>query len=438
MQKQTSANFIIGLIGPYCSGVSTFAAYLRSHHNLIQVSLADIVKEKSKTMHKKDYRALALNGGYFHTTSKRQFLQTVGNSICYNGGKINSSCLAELAATKVDLKKGSYVITGFRRPAEVEYFRDNFPSQFFLLGVDSSFELRKKRYEIAYGKEKSGLDSFFFEDQRDRFEYTLLNYGQNVQKTFYFADYFVQNAQIKMKVSEKQTQNILSTNAELLSGETKGEIDRFLSIIKNMEIKQTPNEFGMSIAFLASLQAMCKKRYVGAALFRADENFLSTTNLISVGFNAPPQGLKECNPNCYRAEFRKQFPLVCNECKKPIESGICLYCGNINQSEVKHPRWLDECKAVHAEERAILQVTVQPTQIPKNSVLFVTTFPCNLCAKKIIETGISKLVYWEPYPMPSAKEWLKLAKVPIVSYQGVSPRSTARMFAGRHFEKIPT
>ena len=53
------------------------------------------------------------------------------------------------------------------------------------------------------------------------------------------------------------------------------------------------------------------------------------------------------------------------------------------QKAVKYPY------VVHAEPNAILNATV-PLD---NSTLYVTLFPCNECAKLIIQSGIKEVVY---------------------------------------------
>lgn len=55
---------------------------------------------------------------------------------------------------------------------------------------------------------------------------------------------------------------------------------------------------------------------------------------------------------------------------------------------------LDRCRAIHAEQRVILNM------IPfnkENSVIYVTHLPCGLCAAMIIAVGIREVVYSEPY-----------------------------------------
>jgi deoxycytidylate deaminase len=71
---------------------------------------------------------------------------------------------------------------------------------------------------------------------------------------------------------------------------------------------------------------------------------------------------------------------------------------------------LDLCRAVHAEERAILQAAKYGGMSLEGSALYTTTFPCKLCAKKILETGISTVIYVEPYPKSDSFKMLEEAE----------------------------
>ena len=50
--------------------------------------------------------------------------------------------------------------------------------------------------------------------------------------------------------------------------------------------------------------------------------------------------------------------------------------------------------------------------------MYVTTQPCVLCAKLIINAGIIKVVFKGDYPDPLAMELLQEAGVRVVKYEG--------------------
>jgi deoxycytidylate deaminase len=70
------------------------------------------------------------------------------------------------------------------------------------------------------------------------------------------------------------------------------------------------------------------------------------------------------------------------------------------ESEVKKSQIMNIIefgKPVHAEMSAILDAAYRGISL-KNTILYVTTFPCHECARHIIGVGIKKVVYIEPYP----------------------------------------
>ncbi|MHB8947378.1 MAG: deoxycytidylate deaminase [Bacillota bacterium] len=88
-------------------------------------------------------------------------------------------------------------------------------------------------------------------------------------------------------------------------------------------------------------------------------------------------------------------------------------------------------RALHAEENAILNAPSfvrspfdgklgTPAQDERVITLYVTTYPCNLCANKIVRSSIRRIVYLEPYPMPEAKDILQHANVDQVPFEGVT------------------
>ena len=54
------------------------------------------------------------------------------------------------------------------------------------------------------------------------------------------------------------------------------------------------------------------------------------------------------------------------------------------------------CRGVHAEQNAVAQAAYFGTSV-KGATLYTTTFPCSLCAKILINSGITEIVYDEGY-----------------------------------------
>ena len=106
-----------------------------------------------------------------------------------------------------------------------------------------------------------------------------------------------------------------------------------------------------------------KNRHVGAIIVK-DKHVLAT------GYNGAPAGVKSCEE---RGE--------CLRRKLDIQSGT--------RQEI--------CYAVHAEQNAIVQAAKFGINL-NGATLYCTHQPCVICAKMIINAGISRVVYKDGYP----------------------------------------
>ena len=64
---------------------------------------------------------------------------------------------------------------------------------------------------------------------------------------------------------------------------------------------------------------------------------------------------------------------------------------------------LEYGRSVHAEMNAITDAA-RGGHAVRNCLLFSNTFPCHNCAKHIVASGISEVIYIHPYPKSYAKE----------------------------------
>ena len=111
----------------------------------------------------------------------------------------------------------------------------------------------------------------------------------------------------------------------------------------------------------------CERRKVGALLVK-------DKMIISDGFNGTPQG----------------FENVCED-------------GNGNTKSY----------VLHAEANAITKVA-QTSNSSRNATLYVTTSPCIECAKLIIQSGITRVVFSEVYRLTDGIQLLKRAGIECV------------------------
>lgn len=106
----------------------------------------------------------------------------------------------------------------------------------------------------------------------------------------------------------------------------------------------------MGVALLSAMRSKDPATQVGACIVNDKKR------IVGIGYNGFPYGVEDDN-----------FPWDKND----------------SWLESKYPY------VVHAEPNAILNATVSL----ENSTLYVTLFPCNECAKLIIQSGIKEVVF---------------------------------------------
>jgi len=90
---------------------------------------------------------------------------------------------------------------------------------------------------------------------------------------------------------------------------------------------------------------------------------------------------------------------------------------------------LDLCRALHAEENAIINLAKNGRAVPLNQcTLYTTTYPCRLCAHKIVGLGIKKILYLEPYPDEEAKSVIRNAGISDEFFEGVTFKAYFRLY----------
>ncbi|MDD3921628.1 MAG: cytidine/deoxycytidylate deaminase family protein [Eubacteriales bacterium] len=107
--------------------------------------------------------------------------------------------------------------------------------------------------------------------------------------------------------------------------------------------------------------------------------------ILTTGYNGAPAGLTSCieRQECLRRKLN-------------IPSGT--------RQEL--------CYAIHAEQNAIIQAAKLGVSID-NATLYCTHQPCVICAKMIVNAGISRVVYGEGYPDEFALQIFQDAGVPL-------------------------
>ena len=117
------------------------------------------------------------------------------------------------------------------------------------------------------------------------------------------------------------------------------------------------DEYFLNIVEVVSSRTTCLRRRVGAILVKDG-------HIIATGYNGSPKGLKHCEEvGCIRQQLN-------------IPSG----------------ERYELCRAVHAEENAIVQAAYHGIST-KDSILYCNYLPCVHCFKLIINAGIKEIIF---------------------------------------------
>lgn len=135
------------------------------------------------------------------------------------------------------------------------------------------------------------------------------------------------------------------------------------------------DEYFMEMAILTARRSTCLRRQVGAVIVK-------DKHIIATGYNGAPAGLPHCDrTGCLRDQLG-------------VPSG--------ERHEI--------CRALHAEQNAIIQAAMMGNSI-EGATIYVTHQPCIICAKMIINARISAVVAKEGYPDELALNLLNEANI---------------------------
>lgn len=147
------------------------------------------------------------------------------------------------------------------------------------------------------------------------------------------------------------------------------------------------DEYFMTLADEVATRTTCLRRAVGAIIVKEKR-------ILATGYNGVPTGLRHCSvAGCLRE-------------KLSVPSG--------QRHEI--------CRGLHAEQNALLQAARYGIDIEGSSI-YITTQPCVVCAKMLINAGISEIIYRNPYPDELAMELLNESNIKIRIFDGQTSKS---------------
>lgn len=333
----------------------------------------------------------------------------------------------------------AYIIRQFKRPEEISVLRSVYGRQFVLLAAYAPKDFRQRRIEDREKRSRAGLISDM-EAHNLAFELVVQDaneaqhkHGQNLRDAFALGDVFID------ATSRATCENTLKRFIRLLFG--------------NNEIAPTRDEYGMYLAKSASLRSLDLSRQVGAAIFR------KSGEVITLGCNEVPKagggtywsgdpGDRRDFVEGYDPNDQRRFEVLVdvidrlregNHLSKKLSKmsdaeeiarSLLADGADGGLSESKIMDILEFGRIIHAEMSAICDAARKGVSV-EGSTLYCTTFPCHICAKHIVGSGILRVVYLEPYPKSYAHALHSdsidvevsgdTGKVHFESFVGVSP-----------------
>jgi deoxycytidylate deaminase len=412
-------------------------------------------------------------------------LQDEGNRLRLEHGvsALAIACVNRICETEKNNKFDSdtvVLIDGIRNDGEIRALR-SFPN-FYLMSIHAKKNVREGRL-VGRGKKFNNRSDFDKADKRDEKE--GVQSGQQVKRCNDMSDIIIHN--------NKPLQENTDTQKQFFEGLVTDYIGPIKSVRDASPIPDHPpkiNELLMTMAYCASKRSSCENRKVGAVIAHVEKfNFLQQRvrrpedhikfKVISSGYNEVPLGTDPCTlgeyQKCYRDHAREELArkylncpncgeripdqIECPSCKAVYErASIECYCTQTraDRSECKTDllanykctkcetkvfstyllgsvkgsgKLLDICRALHGEENAIIGLTGVSKPNNGKLVLYTTTYPCNLCANKIVAAGIKLVIYAEPYTMKEAENILRDGDVLIEPFEGVKSSAYFRLYS---------
>lgn len=335
----------------------------------------------------------------------------------------------------------SYIIRQFKRPEEIQLMRQTYGRKFIQISVYGSPLDRRK---ILINSIQSYDHSPKSEAECERQAIDLIDKdhnqiddenGQRLSDVFHLGDLFVDG--------------INKLNAERT-------ISRFLDAFFGLNASSpTKDEYGLYVAAAAALRSVDLSRQVGAAVFSKDGE------VISLGCNEVPKAgggtywIDQAGPIWRDIEHGRDpnqerkneiiFDLVQRMSKEKllalssdtsVPEIVELLLKNKRIKDAQIMDIIEFGRIIHAEMSALMDAARIGRSV-KSSTLFCTTFPCHMCAKHIVASGVDRVVFLEPYPKSYAQKLHPDAitfnrdddgKVLFEPFIGISPRRYRDIF----------
>jgi deoxycytidylate deaminase len=449
ISDRLSQELVIALVGPVGSGVSTTAGYLKdilsqdfgyAVHPIIKPS--DIIQREARRV---GISSIARSPLDAYITD----MQSAGNKLRekFGGDYLSEKIVEQIhkfrresggytSDGKIVPKRIAYIIDSLKNTDELHLLRQIYGETLCVIGIFAPDAQRKSRL-IDAGVPEENVKKIIDRDQGE-----VATFGQKTRKLFVQSDFFVCNDR---KVEELRTK-----------------ISRFLNIIFDTKIHTpTRSEAAMYKASSSAANSACMSRQVGAAIVSREGE------LIAVGWNDVPKfggglyneddqsvyddlarGMVDKDRRCFKwsgcvCHNETRLRGIIHSVSERIAASGLLRRGAAATDVVEAlygseiDSLIEFSRSIHAEMEAILSVAREGKNSLVGATLYTNTYPCHNCARHIVASGITKVIYIEPYLKSLAlalhhdaitEDPDDRSRVVFQQYDGVAPASYLRLF----------
>ncbi|KAK3327779.1 cytidine deaminase-like protein [Cercophora scortea] len=337
----------IGICGSICAGRSTIAQYLVAHHGFTRLSL-----DADASQHPEGQalsRAVTDATAAIASTALLSRLTITSPRSKQSQSFPSVDALLEFVTKRW---RERWVTTDVPNEAVLDmYARRPF---FLLISVDAPLTVRWQRFQERSGEQPEPEDPMTAETtDADAAAVAITNFVALSDILLYHP------VDGQLPLMSRATVRLLNTSSSLAHlYATLGNLD----LLNPDRLRPSWDSYFMSLASLAAQRSNCMKRRVGCVVVR-------DKRVVSTGYNGTPRGLRNCG-----------------------EGG----CGRCNEGQGSG-HGLATCLCIHAEENALLEAGRE--RLREGAVLYCDTCPCLTCSIKIVQVGVSEVVYSQGYSM---------------------------------------
>jgi deoxycytidylate deaminase len=410
---------VFGLVGAVGTDLQAVEDVLASE--LAKVRYSTVRIRVSRLLHELDrYQALA-GKNYSSEYERIKDHMTAGTELRTLSG--SGDVMAMLAVSKLrqsrvtnapdcleadeekPLERTAFIIQSLKHPAEIELLRRVYGRAFHIISAYSPRQTRVQQLAARIAASQNEPDGSRFRNQAEELVQTDeredKSLGQSVRDSFPLGDFFV----------DARTHDGL-----------KNALARFIRLLFGHPFETpTKDEFAMFHAYAAGLRSSDLGRQVGVAITNCDGN------IVAVGCNEVPKfggGVFWAGDEPDFRDFRKGYDssvhyrrLLLGQALERLRSigwqpgeNAPSDADSLIEQQVFHGTQLQNLlefgRSVHAEMAALSEAAHRGLSVQSGS-MYTTTFPCHLCARHIISSGVKRVVYIEPYPKSLAQELYK-------------------------------